>query len=76
MPYDIQTKDGITLRNVPDNIDPNSDEIKQRVEQERQKLFMTPTVENEALLTSGGFDSPENQTRLLKKQLSAQLKDM
>jgi len=70
MPYDIQTKDGITLRNVPDNIDPNSDEIKQRVEQERQKLFMTPTVENEALLTSGGFDSPENQTRLLKKQLS------
>ena len=37
MPYDIQTKDGITIRNVPDNIDPNRDEIKQRVATERQK---------------------------------------
>ena len=54
MPYDIQTKDGITIRNVPDNIDPNSDEIKQRVAKERQKLFTSPTVENEQLLTSGG----------------------
>ena len=68
MPYDIQTKDGITIRNVPDNIDPNSDEIKQRVATERQKLFTSPTVENEQLLTSGGYDSQENQDRLLKKQ--------
>ena len=68
MPYDIQTKDGITIRNVPDNIDPNSDEIKQRVAKERQKLFTSPTVENEQLLTSGGYDSQENQDRLLKKQ--------
>lgn len=68
MPYDIQSKDGITIRNVPDNIDPNSDEMKQRVEQERQKLFTTPTIENKDLLTAGGYDSPENQDRLLKKQ--------
>ena len=68
MPYDIQTKDGITVRNIPDNVDPNSDEIKQRVSKERQKLFTSPTVENEELLTSGGYDSLENQDRLLKKQ--------
>ena len=68
MPYDIQTKDGITIRNVPDNVDPNSDEIKQRVSKERQKLFTSPTVENEQLLNSGGYNSEENESRLLKKQ--------
>lgn len=31
MPYTITTKDGITLRNIPDEIDPNSDELKARV---------------------------------------------
>ena len=68
MPYDIQTKDGITIRNVPDNVDPNSDEIKKRVSKERQKLFTSPTVENEQLLNSGGYNSEENESRLLKKQ--------
>jgi len=31
MPYTIQTKDGITINNVPDDIDPNSQEVKDRV---------------------------------------------
>ena len=68
MPYDIQTKDGITIRNIPDDIDANSDEIKQRVAKERQKLFTSPTVENEQMLNSGGYNSEENEDRLLKKQ--------
>jgi len=70
MAYDIETKDGITIKNVPDNVDPNSNEMKQRVEKERQKLFTTPTIENAKFLTSGGYDSQENRDRLLKKQFS------
>ena len=31
MPYTIRTKDGITINNVPDDIDPNSQEVKDRV---------------------------------------------
>lgn len=35
MPYDISTKDGIILKNIPDDIDPNSDILKERVAQIR-----------------------------------------
>jgi hypothetical protein len=35
MPYSITTKDGITIRNIPDDIDPNSDILRQRVAKER-----------------------------------------
>lgn len=35
MPYSITTKDGITLQNIPDNVDPQSDELKQRVSEIR-----------------------------------------
>ena len=28
MAYSIQTKDGITINNIPDNVDPNSKELK------------------------------------------------
>ena len=31
MPYTIRTKDGITINNVPDEIDPNSQEVKDRI---------------------------------------------
>lgn len=31
MPYSITTKDGITLNNIPDNVDPDSAELRQRV---------------------------------------------
>lgn len=31
MPYSITTKDGITINNIPDNVDPNSQELKDRV---------------------------------------------
>lgn len=31
MPYSIVTKDGITIDNIPDTVDRNSDELKQRV---------------------------------------------
>ena len=31
MPYDLTTKDGITIRNIPDGVDPNSQEMRARV---------------------------------------------
>lgn len=37
MPFSIQTKDGITINNIPDDISPDSDQIRARVAQERQK---------------------------------------
>jgi hypothetical protein len=36
MPYEIETKDGIVLRNIPDNIAPDSDILKNRVQLIRQ----------------------------------------
>ena len=38
MPYEIITKDGITIRNIPDNVPPDSPDLKRRVAAERAKL--------------------------------------
>lgn len=76
MAYSITTKDGITVDNIPDNIDPNSEELKERVQQERQKSGMvqgTPTIEQAEFNASGGYQSPENEARLLNKQFSGVL---
>ena len=35
MAYSITTEDGITIDNIPDNVDPNSNELKARVAQIR-----------------------------------------
>src|SRR5262245_45049566 len=35
MPYEIETKDGIVIRNIPDEIKPDSPELRQRVQQVR-----------------------------------------
>jgi hypothetical protein len=37
MPYDIETEDGIVLYDIPDHVDPESDELKKRVWYERFK---------------------------------------
>lgn len=38
MGYSITTKDGITINNIPDDIQPDDPRLKQRVSQERSKL--------------------------------------
>jgi len=38
MPYSITTKDGITIQNIPDNIAPDAQELKDRVLVERGKV--------------------------------------
>jgi hypothetical protein len=48
MTYSITTKDGITINNIPDTVDPNSDELKARVARIRaQQEMPTPQVEAE-----------------------------
>lgn len=42
MPYSITTKDGITLNNIPDNVDPDAAELRQRVADIRAQRGMTP----------------------------------
>lgn len=39
MPYDITTKDGITLRNIPDDVAPDSPQLRARVEKIRSGNF-------------------------------------
>ncbi len=46
MTYSITTKDGITINNIPDSVDPNSDELKARVARIRaQQEMPTPQAE-------------------------------
>jgi hypothetical protein len=46
MTYSITTKDGITINNIPDTVDPNSDELKARVARIRaQQEMPTPQAE-------------------------------
>lgn len=53
MPYSIQTKDGIKINNIPDDIDPSSDILKQRVAAIRQGNTQAqpnqaaPTIQNQ-----------------------------
>ena len=44
MPYTIQTKDGIVLKNIPDEIDPNSNELKARVQKIRNEQSVKTEV--------------------------------
>lgn len=44
MPYTIETKDGIVLQNIPDDVDPNSPEIKARVEKIRMEMGVKDDV--------------------------------
>lgn len=41
MPYSIETKDGIVIDNIPDNIKPDDPSLKQRVQQVRASAGMT-----------------------------------
>lgn len=44
MAYSITTKDGITINNIPDDVDPNSPELKSRVAEIRASRDATPEV--------------------------------
>jgi hypothetical protein len=60
MAYSITTEDGITIDNIPDTVDPNSNELKARVAQIR---------------ASGGEEKPKEQkaTTTFGQDLARQL---
>jgi hypothetical protein len=53
MPYSITTEDGITIDNIPDNVDPNSNELKARVAQIRASGGEEKPKEKKASTTFG-----------------------
>lgn len=65
MPYSITTKDGITLRNIPDDIDPNSQELRDRVAAEREKRGMAPPA------PEAPTPEPAEDRRFVAEQLQA-----
>lgn len=42
MPYEIETKDGIVIRNIPDDVKPDSPEMRNRVDRARLEQKMNP----------------------------------
>jgi hypothetical protein len=50
MSYSITTEDGITIDNIPDNVDPNSPELKARVAALRATGVEKPTKKQESIL--------------------------
>jgi hypothetical protein len=50
MSYSITTEDGITIDNIPDNVDPNSDELKARVAALRSTGVEKPTKKEESIV--------------------------
>lgn len=49
MAYTIQTKDGITINNIPDDVDPQSQELKDRVAKIRAENQMSAPVEEKQI---------------------------
>jgi hypothetical protein len=50
MSYSITTEDGITIDNIPNNVDPNSDELKARVAALRATGVDKPTKKEESIV--------------------------
>jgi hypothetical protein len=50
MSYSITTEDGITIDNIPDNVDPNSSELKARVAALRSTGVDKPTKKEESIV--------------------------
>lgn len=73
MPYDITTRDGITIRNIPDETPADAPELKQRVAAIRAQLNPKPTDREELLssapmrLAKGGADAITGAAQLLER---------
>lgn len=78
MPYSIQTKDGIKINNIPDDVDPNSEELKARVAEIRakqnppQQLTESPEDKIRAqLMESGRFVGGSGDRSIFKDMRAA-----
>jgi len=66
MTYDIETKDGIVLQNIPDDLDPQGPEVRKKIEEIRLNRGEGPTIDK----AQGGYDSLDNKKRLMQQQFS------
>ena len=66
MGYSIRTKDGITINNIPDDIAPDSDVLRQRVAAERAKRDQSP-FDNPALGGPAAPPPPPPPPRTMKQ---------
>jgi len=64
MTYSITTKDGITINNIPDTVDPNSDELKARVARIRAQQEM-PIPQAEPAETKSAMPTGQDVARQL-----------
>lgn len=64
MTYSITTKDGITINNIPDTVDQNSDELKARVARIRAQQEM-PTPQAEPAETKSAMPTGQDVARQL-----------
>lgn len=64
MPFSIRTQDGIVINNIPDDVDPNGDVLRQRVADERAKKGGAPPPSQEQSAQQrfqAALESPEVQ---------------
>ena len=71
MPYTIQTKDGIVIRNIPDEIPRDSEQIKQRVSQARTQRQQQGTGVDPDVPTEGNI-----QTDIVPQQQNSTVGEM
>lgn len=67
MPYSIKTQDGILIRDIPDNIPRDSDQLRQRVVSAREQRDSAPKVEDQQTvneLPTPPVESTEQQTQM------------
>ena len=70
MPYSIETEDGITIDEIPDDIAPDSQILKDRVAKLREGRVTTPSVEGEDI-SSPGASTVEPPPGMLSRAASA-----
>jgi hypothetical protein len=73
MPYSITTRDGITINNIPDDVDPNSPELKARVAQIRAGREAAPEEPTDlgAIEVRGGQQPAPEPTTDIATQMAA-----
>lgn len=67
MPYSITTRDGITINNIPDSVDSNSNELKKRVSDirsNRDKYESQPSPSEQPNQPEQSTNKPNNETTL------------
>lgn len=76
MPYTIETKDGIEIKNIPDDVDPDSDILRQRVEEERSRRDDSGFLQERGEQAKGLLQVGAQMVTDIPRELSASLAKM